>query len=62
MQGFVVFDYWERFPEAREKLKAWYDSGELRDCQEEVQGLEQMPACLASLFSGANRGIRLCRI
>jgi NADPH-dependent curcumin reductase CurA len=62
MQGFVVFDYWERFPAAREKLFAWHKAGQLHNCQDEEQGLEKMPDCLASLFTGANRGIKLCRV
>ena len=62
MQGFIVFDFWEQFPAAREKLLAWYKAGKLRHCQDEEQGLENMPHCLASLFTGANRGIKLCRV
>ncbi|MGI9330146.1 MAG: NADP-dependent oxidoreductase [Gammaproteobacteria bacterium] len=62
MQGFIVFDFWEQFPATREKLLAWYNAGELLNCQDEAQGLEQMPDCLASLFTGGNCGIKLCRV
>lgn len=62
MQGFIVFDYWERFPEAERDLAAWYRQGLLRNCEDVELGLEKMPDCLAGLFTGANRGIRICRV
>jgi NADPH-dependent curcumin reductase CurA len=62
MEGFVVFDHWRRFPQAEAELTDWYAQGLLRPCEDVVDGLEQMPAALASLFTGANRGIRLCRV
>ncbi|MDH5275233.1 MAG: NADP-dependent oxidoreductase [Gammaproteobacteria bacterium] len=62
MQGFVVFDYWQRFAEAETALMAWYRAGRLSDCEDMDEGLERMPESLGSLFSGGNRGIRLCRV
>ncbi len=62
MEGFVVFDYWERFPEAERELRDWYASGLLHNCEEVSDGLETMPDCLQSLFTGTNRGIRICRV
>jgi len=62
MQGFVVFDYWHRFAEAESVLTAWYEDGRLRDCEDVDDGLERMPDSLSSLFTGGNRGIRLCRV
>jgi hypothetical protein len=62
MKGFVVFDYWERWPEAEANLAAWHRQGVLKNSEEVVERLEQMPDALASLFTGANRGIRICRV
>ena len=62
MEGFVVFDYWERFPEAERQLRDWYTSGLLKNCEEISDGLETVPDCLRDLFTGANRGIRICRV
>ncbi len=62
MQGFVVFDYWERFPEAQRALAAWYRQGLLRNCEDVAHGLEKMPDCLENLFRGSNRGISICRV
>ena len=62
MQGFVYFDYWDRYAEAERKLKDWYDAGELVSTESVDDGLENMPAALATLFTGTNRGIKLCRV
>jgi NADPH-dependent curcumin reductase CurA len=62
MQGFVVFDYWSRYPEAERDLKAWYRGGRLQNCEQVLDGLEQMPLALQNLFTGANRGIMNCRV
>jgi len=37
-------------------------AGELRPTEQEVPGLERMPEVLESLFTGANRGVALCRV
>jgi NADPH-dependent curcumin reductase CurA len=62
MKGFVVFDYWERFVEAEDQLRAWYRQGLLKNCEDVDEGLEKMPDTLTSLFTGANRGIKICRV
>lgn len=62
MEGFFVFDYEPEFPEAEDCLKAWYAGGELKPCEDVLQGLEHMPAALQGLFTGTNRGVRLCQV
>jgi NADPH-dependent curcumin reductase len=62
MQGFVVFDYWQRYPEAERILKHWYRAGLLRNSEDVSDGLETMPEALRSLFAGTNRGIRNVRV
>ncbi|MCU0761233.1 MAG: NADP-dependent oxidoreductase [Steroidobacteraceae bacterium] len=62
IEGFVVFDYWKRYPEAQRVLKQWYRDGQLRDCGHVLEGLERMPLALQGLFTGANRGITACRV
>lgn len=62
MEGFIVFDYWNRYAEAEQDLAAWHARGLLRDCEDVDDGLEKMPASLASLFSGGNRGVKICRV
>lgn len=62
MQGFVYFDYWDRYDEAERQLCEWYDAGLLVNTEYLTEGLENMPAALADLFSGNNRGIAICRV
>jgi NADPH-dependent curcumin reductase CurA len=62
MEGFVVFDYASRFAEAEADLRAWYLAGKLKNTEDLTEGLENAPDALASLFSGANKGIKIIRV
>jgi len=56
MEGFIVSDYAAQFPEARSKLRAWWQQGDLRAKIYKLHGLESLPKALQSLFTGANIG------
>ena len=56
IQGFIVFDFAERYAEAREQLAAMARRGELVHDEFLVEGLENAPSALKGLFSGANVG------
>jgi len=62
MEGFVVFDYWDRYEEAEKDLLGWYREGLLKNTEDVDEGLEKMPESLASLFTGGNMGARICRV
>ncbi|HYH98908.1 NADP-dependent oxidoreductase [Hyalangium sp.] len=62
MEGFVVFDYAERFTEARAALGRWIQEGKLRYREHVVEGLEAAPAAFAGLFRGENFGRMLVRV
>jgi len=62
MEGFFIFDYRHRFDESEARLRQWYQSGLLINCEDVDDGLEHMPATLGSLFTGGNKGIKLCRV
>lgn len=62
MQGFVIFDYWDRWSEAERELVNWYHDGRLKRCEDISDGLETMPDALACLFTGGNRGVKICRV
>lgn len=62
MEGFVVFDYWDRYADAERDLADWHRRGLLRNCEDVDEGLEKMPDSLASLFRGDNRGVKICRV
>jgi len=62
MQGFVVFDYMDRWEEAVEKLAQWVRDGKLRYSEEVLNGLDACPDALAGLYRGENSGKRVIRI
>jgi len=62
MQGFVFFDYWDRYDEAATRLQAWHERGLLHNAEHVTEGLENMPDALAALFSGGNKGVSICRV
>jgi NADPH-dependent curcumin reductase CurA len=62
MQGFVYFDYWDRYAEAENQLCDWYDAGLIVNTEYLTDGLENMPTALADLFCGNNRGIAICQV
>ncbi len=62
MQGFVIFDYAARYPEALAALTPWVRDGRIRYREEIADGIEQAPGAIASLYRGENLGKRLIRI
>ena len=57
MTGFVVFDYLDRYAEARAELARWLRSGELVSRENVVQGaVEDFPEVFLKLFAGENIG------
>jgi NADPH-dependent curcumin reductase CurA len=62
MEGFVVFDYWDRYEEAEKDLLGWFREGLLKNTEDIDEGLEKMPESLASLFTGGNTGVKICRV
>jgi NADPH-dependent curcumin reductase CurA len=62
MQGFVAFDYAERFPEALQELERWVRTGAIRYREDVLEGIEQAPGSIAGLYRGENLGKRLIRI
>jgi NADPH-dependent curcumin reductase CurA len=62
MQGFLVFDYHERYDEARTWLAARRRDGSLRQKLHVLEGLRQAPVGLGMLFRGENTGKLVVRV
>jgi NADPH-dependent curcumin reductase CurA len=62
MQRFLVFDYRERYDEARIWLAARVRDGSLRQRLHVLEGLEQAPIGLGMLFRGENTGKLVVRL
>jgi NADPH-dependent curcumin reductase CurA len=57
MTGFIVFDYADRYPEARAELAGWMQSGELKSREDVVKGdVRDFPEVFLRLFRGENVG------
>jgi NADPH-dependent curcumin reductase CurA len=62
MQGLLVLDYADRYPEALAALTEWVRAGEIRYREDVLEGLEQAPGSIAGLYRGENLGKRIIRI
>ncbi len=62
MQGFLVFDYADRYREARAELAAWLGDGRLLHKEDIADGIEAAPAAFFRLLTGENFGKQLVRI
>ena len=62
MQGMIVFDWKDRYPEARKGLSALVAAGKLKYRESVVAGLENAPRALVGLLKGENFGKQLVRL
>ena len=62
MEGFLVFDYAERYDEGRERMRAWVEAGQLKPLQDEFHGLEETPRAFVDMLGGGNVGTRIVRV
>jgi NADPH-dependent curcumin reductase CurA len=56
MEGFVVFDYADRYAEAAREMAGWMAEGKLVGREDVVPGIETFPETLLKLFRGENTG------
>ena len=56
MEGMVVFDYADRYPQAIAELSGYLRDGRMKSREDVVQGLDAFPDALLKLFSGENFG------
>jgi NADPH-dependent curcumin reductase CurA len=62
MEGFLVFDYVDRYPEGLRQLAAWVREGKLRYREDIAEGLESTPKAFLRLLTGENFGKQLVRV
>ncbi len=56
MEGFLVFDYAQRYAEAAQEMAGWIAEGRLKSVEHVVDGMEHFPETLLKLYSGENFG------
>jgi NADPH-dependent curcumin reductase CurA len=62
LQGFIVSDQPERWPQALHALREWVASGRIVHRESVVEGLENAPRALVGLLNGENIGKQLVKI
>ena len=62
MQGFIVFDHYDRFPAFFEEVRPRVADGSLRYRETVVDGIERAPEAFIGMLSGANVGKMLVRV
>lgn len=62
MEGFIVLDYADRFPEAVMHLAGWVAQGKIRHKVHVVEGLENAPDALRRLFTGEHDGKLMVKV
>jgi len=56
MEGIVVFDYADRYPQAIAEMAGYLKAGKMKSREDVVDGLEHFPEALLKLFNGENFG------
>jgi len=56
MEGFLVFDFFTRYPEAIREMAGWMAEGRLRSREHIVKGIDAFPDAFVGLFRGENFG------
>tara|TARA_R110002049_G_scaffold183679_2_gene351628 strand:+ start:2183 stop:3181 length:999 start_codon:yes stop_codon:yes gene_type:complete len=62
MQGFIVSNYADKFPEAMQALSSWLAAGKLKYTETIVEGFENIPTAFIDLFEGKNKGKMIVKI
>lgn len=62
MQGFIVGNYAEMFPEGIEYLSTWLKEGKLTFTETIVEGFDAIPQAFIELFEGKNKGKMIVKV
>jgi NADPH-dependent curcumin reductase CurA len=63
MQGFIVFDYADKYAAARKELAQWLSEGKLKRKETVVKGgISNAESALVGLFEGKNTGKTLVEV
>jgi len=62
MQGFIVFNYQDKYAEAIPQLAQWMMEGKLISTETIIEGFENTPQAFIDLFEGKNKGKMIVKI
>lgn len=62
MQGFIVNDFQDKFPEALKNLSLWLTEGKMSYKETLVEGFDRIPQAFMDLFEGKNKGKMIVKV
>ena len=62
MEGFIVFNYAQRYGEGIQALADWLAEGRIKAREDIVEGLESFPEAFLKLFRGENLGKLIIKV
>lgn len=62
MQGFIVGNYANKFPEGIKQLSEWLKQGKIKSSETIVDGFDHIPQAFIDLFDGKNTGKMIVKI
>jgi NADPH-dependent curcumin reductase CurA len=62
MEGFLVFDFADRYMEAGAEMAGWMKDGRLKSREDIVEGIEHFHEALCKLFAGENIGKLILKV
>jgi NADPH-dependent curcumin reductase CurA len=62
LEGFIVFDHYDRYPDFVADMAGWVREGKVRYRETVVDGIEEAPAAFVGLLQGDNVGKMLVRV
>lgn len=62
VQGFIIFDHWDAFPEFLKEVAPMVADGRIRYRETVAEGLEHAPAAFMQMLKGGNFGKQLVRV
>jgi NADPH-dependent curcumin reductase CurA len=62
MEGFLVWDWRDRYPEALRRIAGWIKDGRIKYTEHVTHGLENAPKAFIEMLGGANLGKALVKV
>ena len=62
IQGFIIFDHYDRLPAFRKDMSGWLREGRMKYREQVIEGLENAPRGLMGLLQGENFGKLVVRV
>lgn len=62
IEGFVVYDFSDKFATAKKQLSEWYNDGKMIYRENLIEGFENIPDAFIGLFEGDNIGKQMVKV